>query len=313
MLELVNPKVGDVVRFGLELLAFRARFGLWNTVNAEHATALAVERFCTPRGRRGQLEPSGLLDDLRRFAKNAEVPADDDVRGLLDAASRTTVHADGLALRVYRWTHARPRGRVLFAHGWEGYAFNFGPSIDATHSLGFDVVAFDQIAHGESEGRHSSLPEFVWGLEAVLAHEGPFDLAVGHSLGAAAILQALCRESLRAQQAVVIAPFADMNRLTAQWSRMNGLGASFGPRLLSGIEGRYDYPANALDPAYIAGRVRTPVTIIHDRGDPIVPIQSSRRLAEASSMVELEEIEGAGHIGALFHPQVSKVLERCLA
>ncbi|MEM6531641.1 MAG: alpha/beta fold hydrolase [Myxococcota bacterium] len=310
MLELVNPKVRDVVRFGAELVAFRARFGAWNLLDENRATELAVDRFCTPRGRRGTLETRGLLEDLTRFAKNAETPDPADVQRLLESARRDRVTARGHGLRVYRWSPPAPRGRVLFAHGWEGYALNFGPAIHALHEEGFEVVAFDNIAHGESEGARSSLPEFVWGLEAVIEQTGSYDFTVGHSLGGAALLQCLCRGSLAADEVIAIAPFADMDRITRQWSGLYGLGSGFGPRLLDGIIDRYGYSIELLDTQYLAQGIQVPVTIVHDRDDPIVPIRTSRSLAGASPHVRLVEVEGAGHIGSLFHPETENSIRR---
>src|SRR5262245_19851472 len=62
------------------------------------------------------------------------------------------VDGAGVKLKGW-WFHARePRGTVVFLHG---VADNRGSSVGiANHFLarGFDVVAFDSRAHGESEG-----------------------------------------------------------------------------------------------------------------------------------------------------------------
>ncbi|MEO0460369.1 MAG: alpha/beta fold hydrolase [Myxococcota bacterium] len=296
MIELLNPTVTGVVRYVADVARFRVRYGFKARFDPQAAIDFAVARFCTPAGRRGEISPRCVEFDAKRLL--GESIDDDDRRRLrrdIGSAEHTRLSIRGEELRLYRWPSRARRGRALLVHGWEGYALSLLSFVEPLHELGFEVVAFDHRAHGASGGRQSSLPDFVWDLEAVIEREGPFELMIGHSLGAAAMLQIVAESEFPPPRAVALAPFGDMAHLASGWSRLNGLGAGFAPQLLSGLERRYPFDPERVSPSFLASRIRSSISIVHDRNDPITPIESSQALASANSRVELTVIEGSGH------------------
>lgn len=94
---------------------------------------------------------------------------------------------------------------VLLQHGWEGRASQMGAFAQPLVARGLRVVALDAPAHGESQGRTSSMIEFAVGLRAAAQAFGPLRGVVGHSLGAAATAAAVSA-GLVVERLVFIAP-----------------------------------------------------------------------------------------------------------
>src|SRR5690606_17270717 len=111
---------------------------------------------------------------------------------------------------------------VLFAHGWSSHGTRFLPWVERLRADGYAVVAFDQPAHGRSDGDRSTLPEFADTLAGVGRRFGPTAAVIGHSLGGAAAAVAMAR-GLAAERAVLIAPAADPVDAAMRFGRLVGL------------------------------------------------------------------------------------------
>src|SRR6516225_6956859 len=120
---------------------------------------------------------SRLLPDLaRRQAERlfTAPPRYAGRRGQAFAARRETVVSDNHSLAV---------PAVLLVHGWGGRGIQMGEFVAPLVASGRRVVWFDQPGHGESGRGPVALPNFVRAVHALAATHGPFEAAIGHSLG----------------------------------------------------------------------------------------------------------------------------------
>src|SRR5881392_1595156 len=85
-------------------------------------------------------------------------------------------------------------------------------------SAGYQVIAYDQPAHGVSEGRLTGLPDFAEVLAEVAWHYGEVRAVIGHSLGAAAGL-ALARHKVRVDKVVLVSPPGDLVGYSRRFAR----------------------------------------------------------------------------------------------
>ena len=106
---------------------------------------------------------------------------------------------NGLIARSYG---AGPR--VLLVHGWEGRGMNLGMFIAPLTAAGYQVIALDGPAHGESPGEQTNPVDFAHGLHNVGKELGPLAGVIAHSMGAASTALAL-RQGLVAERVVLIA------------------------------------------------------------------------------------------------------------
>ncbi len=107
----------------------------------------------------------------------------------------------GGRLRAWRW--GGEGAPVLLVHGWGGRGgqmASFAPSLVAA---GLPVVTFDGPAHGRSDGRLASAPDFAAAIRAAVERLHGVRAVVSHSMGAPATVLAL-RDGLAVEAAVFV-------------------------------------------------------------------------------------------------------------
>jgi pimeloyl-ACP methyl ester carboxylesterase len=97
---------------------------------------------------------------------------------LIDARSSVLEHK-GRHISMWRWG-SRDAPAVLLAHGWGGNAAQMRPFVFPLLEAGYRVIAYDQPAHGVSEGRLTGLPDFADVMTEVAWHHGEVTAVIGH-------------------------------------------------------------------------------------------------------------------------------------
>src|SRR6187549_777811 len=181
------PRISTNVRFAASHLLF-----------PELANAWAERMFLTP--------PRG---------KNAAASALD----LIDAENTWLEHK-GRHIAMWTWgARSKDAPAVLLAHGWGGQAAQMRGFAFPLLQAGYRVIAYDQPAHGVSEGKLTGLPDFADVFTELAWHHGGVRAVIGHSLGAAAAALAHAR-GLPLESVVLFSPPADIvgySRRFARW------------------------------------------------------------------------------------------------
>jgi len=146
--------------FSLPRISTNVRFAATAVLAPDLAGAWAERLFLTPP--RQKYPESGFFD-------------------LIDARSSFVEHR-GRQIATWRWgAHDAPA--VLLAHGWGGRATQMRAFVFHPAGAGFRVIAYDQPAHGLSEGRFTALPDFadaegmrrvIWQAEFKVQSSGPW-------------------------------------------------------------------------------------------------------------------------------------------
>lgn len=239
------------------------------------------------------LRPDPRSQRLAREALHSVVPGM--VRGEVDF--------DGDRLATYRWGDPGKEPYVLMSHGWSSYGLRFAAWVPRLRALGYAVVAFDQRAHGMSEGRISSLPDFVLTLRRIGRHFGKPAAFIGHSMGASSIAFAEEAE-WRPERFVLIAPM-----FSAEESVRRGFVAMhFSPRIFKPFEDWFQGHTGERFANFHAAR-RIPhmdrtALVIHDRLDRMTPWNHGRSYASHWPGAKLIITDGLGHNRMLDHTSV---------
>ena len=151
----------------IALVSLRSRLWLIALRSPQKAAKKAFALFCTPQ-RGKQQKPSAII-------KKAEL---------------ISFNMNNLAIYGYRWNHPSSK-KVLIAHGFESSARNFDGFIPALTDKGYEIIAFDAPAHGQSEGKEITLPIYVQTLQHIVSAYGPFDAYIAHSFGGLAVAHLL--------------------------------------------------------------------------------------------------------------------------
>jgi uncharacterized protein len=200
----------------------------------------------------------------------------------------------------------QPSPTVVLLHGWCGNASSLLPAALGLHRAGFAVLLMEARNHGRSDcDDHTSLPRFAedldnaidW-LKAVSAVDSKRIAAIGHSVGAAAVLlSASRRNDLFA--VVSVAAFAHPEQVMQRWFALRYIPywpiAWLVNRALEKIIGA---AFSEIAPIKTIATVSCPVLLIHGRQDLLVPITDAHQIQNfgAQRGTQLVECDGT-HVG----------------
>jgi pimeloyl-ACP methyl ester carboxylesterase len=258
----------------------------WRSPNL--AAKAAFKRFSTaPRG---------------SAEREAETKLHDKLGALLAEADTTRIGSPDAFIQTYHWRTAQPtaRGRVLLVHGWTGQALIMGLFVKPLTQAGFDVLALDLPAHGQSSGRLLNMPIGARTVLATADRFGPFTGIVTHSFGGQVAALALeggppIGRRLTVDRVVTVACPHALQRLTGNFGRDLGYSDDQQRRFeakISAAAGRGLETVRTGDMLAVAG---CPVLAIHDQQDDEVPYSEAEALAAAAPNVTLLAMAGLGH------------------
>jgi pimeloyl-ACP methyl ester carboxylesterase len=259
------------VSSALHRISTNVRFLTGSLLLPEYAAALAERLFLTPP--KARLPQSTFFD-------------------FLDARASYVEHR-GRSLASWRWGPVEAPA-VLLAHGWGGHAAQMRGFVPQLLAAGLRVIAYDQPAHGLSEGRLSGLPDFAGALTAVAAHHGNVRYLIAHSLGGVAAALALSR-GLKLENIVLVSPPSDLVGYSRQFARWYWMPEPLRRAMQAAIEERFGMRWFELEIPRLTPRLTTPALVIHDHGDGVVPWTQGAALARAWPGARLLSTVGLGH------------------
>ena len=229
-------------------------------------------------------------------------PARSHARGPRPASCHDEIFTgDGVDLRGWRCRAiGRRRGTMVYLHG---VADNHGSAAGIAERFvrrGFDVVAYDSRAHGESDGAACTYGFFEKrDLHRVLDTVAPGPIVlVGTSLGAAVALQEAAIDS-RVTAVVAAETFSDIRTVASERAPF-----FFGPDIIEQsfrvAEQQAGFRVDDVSPARAAAAITSPVLLLHGSDDLDTPPEHSRRvLAALPGAKRLILVAGAGHNASL--------------
>lgn len=228
-------------------------------------------------------------------------------REALASAKRGRVAHEGGWLPTWTW---RPTGRcssdgpaVILVHGWEGRGSQLSRFVGPLVERGLRVVTFDAPGHGEATLPRASVVEHARALVSIAKAVGDVHAIVGHSVGGAATLLAT-RLGVQASRLALLAPPTSPAPFTSFFVKTFELDPQVERAMIARLEARYAMSMRDLDARLDAARLESPLLVIHDRGDHVVPIESGRSIARSARRGELVETTGLGHQAILRAPEV---------
>ncbi|MBC9930249.1 alpha/beta hydrolase [Chitinophaga qingshengii] len=141
--------------------------------------------YCTPPGtkaRSSELRSTARLDQL--------------------TVTRYAFDKRPLKITTYRWGTSDKK--ILLLHGWGGSPFHFRQLIHTLVHQGYEVIAYDAPAHGESDGKRTNLVQWAHVLEQIIVQTGPLYAIIGHSLGGLNAALTLSRKTVQVPRLVML-------------------------------------------------------------------------------------------------------------
>ncbi len=215
------------------------------------------------------------------------------MRTELERGNPFSVWVEGRRVACWSWGPF-DAPNVYLVHGWGSRGARLTAYVRPLVAAGFRVIAFDGIGHGASDGQLSSAPELARTLTALVDTAGPAQAVVAHSLGAAVTTLAM-EWGLPVARAVFLAPNADPVAHTLRWALRLGLEPGVVARMRAASERRITFEWSQLNVLAMAHRRTTPLLVIHDALDPVVPWTEGAAIADTWPGSRLVTTRGLGH------------------
>ncbi len=228
-----------------------------------------------------------------------------------EPANAEKIHFKLNELRVagYRWNHPQQK-KVLILHGFGSAAHKFEHYAAPLVDKGYEVLAFDAPAHGESEGTTTNAIEYSAMIKKVMEEFGPVQGFIAHSFGGIALSLAL--ENLPHDEntrIVFIAPATETSSAIDSAFIMlkiknAGVRKEFENIILRVSGNRADW----FSMRRAMPHIKASILWIHDEHDDITPWADAKKVKEDKHQnIHFVLTKGLGHRKIYHDPEVKNM------
>lgn len=224
-------------------------------------------------------------------------------------SKQTKVTVPSINREIVVYEYGRSDKKILLAHGWSGRGTQLAIMAEALLQAGYAVVSFDAPAHGKAPGKMSMMPFFVESIHFLEKHYGPFEAAIGHSLGGMSSLRAV-KEGLAIKKLVIIGTANSVTRITREFAHNMKMNETVARKMKKYFDKKFGEDMDSYSGAVSAKAVKIPTLVIHDEHDVDVHVGAAYELHETLENSEIFITEGLGHRRILGNQQViNKVVD----
>ncbi|UZR93065.1 alpha/beta hydrolase [Chondrinema litorale] len=250
---------------------------------------IAFKLFASPRKIKSKKKPSVIMDEARLF----------------------TISHRNRKIQCYAWGKTGPK--VLLVHGWESKAAHLQNFVPPLLEMGYQVLAFDGPAHGNSEGKMTNMIDFGKVIEAIINETGKVDHIITHSFGSGATSTLLSEpdNSIAIEKLIMV---TSPNKLQDIFNNFYNLLHIPKP-VQNHFEVLVEQITNrSIENYVIANRLNTArvnkTMLVHDKTDNVLPFEYSKNIFAANPHIEYLVTEGKGHYKIIKDREViEKVVE----
>ncbi|MFO8146535.1 MAG: alpha/beta fold hydrolase [Bacteroidota bacterium] len=220
-----------------------------------------------------------------------------------EKAEQRSILVKAINRKIIVYKYGEGTKKVLLVHGWSGRGTQMSILAAQLVDKGYTVISFDAPAHGKAPGRMSMMPYFIESIHEIAKDYGPFDSAIGHSLGGMSLLRAV-KEGLLLKTLVIIGTANSVTHITKEFARNMKLNDSVAEKMKSYFDKKFGEDMDVYSGALSAESVKIPTLVVHDKDDVDVDVSSAYEISEKLKNSELFLTEGLGHRKVLGNPEV---------
>ena len=192
------------------------------------------------------------------------------------------------------YEYGKSEKKVLLVHGWSGRGTQLFKIADELLLNGFSIISFDAPAHGKSGSKTTLMPEFIASIFEIEKKFGPFEYAIGHSLGSMSILNAI-KDGLHFKKAVIIGSGDIIQDIIDDFVLKLELKPTIANKMKEHFEKKYQVEMESYSASLAAKSVKIPVLIIHDKNDDEIDIKAAHNIHRNLKNSEILITEKLGH------------------
>lgn len=183
---------------------------------------------------------------------------------------------------------------VLLVHGWGGRGSQLAALVPSLLESGYKVVAFDAVAHGDSEGDRTNVQEMSEIIKDISQREPQFHSIVAHSLGGLAAGIAI-QSGVKVGKLVTVATAASIHYYLNEFATQMGASSRTMHTIKEHMESYFDSDLDRFSMANVVSELNIPGLIIHDKNDKEVRQEEALVLSKQWEDSQLMLTEGLGH------------------
>ncbi|MBG6128590.1 pimeloyl-ACP methyl ester carboxylesterase [Aquimarina sp. EL_43] len=238
--------------------------------------------FCTPR-------------------KGKILPEQED---FLEEAEDEMVLIDTIYIQTYRWSSMGET--ILLVHGWESNTHRWKVLIQKLHKKGFNVIAFDAPAHGNSTGKILNVPLYTKCLQKIVELYRPNHM-IGHSVGGmATIFHQYTYQNKEIEKLIVLAPPSELSRIMKGYQEVLKLSPKFMKALNHYFKEKHGFYFDEFSMVNFAKNLVVKGLLIHDKNDDIAPYSEAESISKNWNNAQFITTENYGH--SLFFDEVDNMI-----
>lgn len=192
----------------------------------------------------------------------------------------------------YDWGKSGPA--VLLVHGWEGRGTQLGYFVKPLLDAGYHVITFDAVAHGDSPGKRTNMPEFAQIIKDIGKEVGGFHAIIGHSLGGAAAGYAVT-EAVRTDNLITICSPTTIEFIFEAFAQQIHASQKTIYYLSEFLENFTNKKTEDFSFTNFASKLKTTGYIIHDEHDKEIPYSQALALHKNWNESQLITTKKLGH------------------
>ncbi|HEY9169924.1 MAG TPA: alpha/beta hydrolase [Lutibacter sp.] len=227
---------------------------------------------------------------------------------MAESAQKKLIMIPDLNKKVMVYSYGYSKRKVLLIHGWSGRGTQLFKIADKLLENGFMTISFDAPAHGKSTGKTTMMNEFVKTALFLEKEFGPFEIAIGHSLGGMSVLNGV-KQGLNIKKAIVIGSGDVITDIIIDFVAKLELKPNMVDKIKQHFYNKFGEDIDNYS-AYIAARsVKIATLVLHDTDDKDVPVSCSHHIRQNLEQGEILISSGLGHSRIL---KDTKVINRII-
>jgi len=183
-------------------------------------------------------------------------------------AHKEKVYIDKIRRSVVVYTYGTAEKKILLSHGWSG--------------------------SGTQLSKRTIMPHFIETIHHLEKSHGPFEAAIGHSLGGMSLLRAT-KNGLSIKKLVIIGTANSITAITKNFAKNLQLNNKVGQLLKSYFDKRFGENLDNYSGATSAKEVKIPTLVIHDKNDVDVHYSAAHEIIKELENGQLILTEQLGH------------------
>ena len=205
-----------------------------------------------------------------------------------------SIEVSEIQKEIVLYEYGKSNKKVLLVHGWSGRGTQLVKIADELLKMGYMTISFDAPAHGKSKGNSSIMIEFIASILEIEKQYGPFEFAIGHSLGGMSVLNAI-KQNLQVKKAVIIGSGDIIQDIIDDFICKLQLKPEFGIKLRDHFEAKFGGKMDDYSAYKAAEKTEIPVLVIHDKDDDDVSVKAAYHIQKHLKQSEIMITEGLGH------------------